>query len=128
MDKDKVLWEKAAEFHGHECGGLTIGYKAVLYAAELLGLTLTEEDQVFCVAENNSCSVDAFRALLGCTQENRNLVFNLTGKQAFTVDNQKTGQSIRLVLKEGPAGMTREESFGYFQSCEPKDMFTVEEL
>lgn len=38
MDK-KELWEKCVAFHGHECGGLTIGYKAALYAADLLELT-----------------------------------------------------------------------------------------
>ena len=32
MDENKVLWKKCVEFHGHECGGLTIGYKAALYA------------------------------------------------------------------------------------------------
>ena len=29
-------WEKCVAFHGHACGGLTIGYKAACYAAELL--------------------------------------------------------------------------------------------
>lgn len=35
---EKELWEKCAAFHGHECGSLTIGYKAALYAIKLLGL------------------------------------------------------------------------------------------
>ena len=40
MDENKALWKKCVEFHGHECGGLTIGYKASLYAIELLKLEL----------------------------------------------------------------------------------------
>ena len=40
MDENKALWKKCVEFHGHECGGLTIGYKASLYAIALLGLQL----------------------------------------------------------------------------------------
>ena len=32
-------WKKCVEFHGHECGGLAIGYKAAQYAEKLLGLT-----------------------------------------------------------------------------------------
>lgn len=32
------LWDKCKAFHGHECGGLTIGYKAALYAIKLLDL------------------------------------------------------------------------------------------
>lgn len=26
MDENRELWRKAVAFHGHECGGLTIGY------------------------------------------------------------------------------------------------------
>ena len=33
-------WNDCVAFHGHECGGLTIGYKASLYAIELLNLAL----------------------------------------------------------------------------------------
>ena len=28
LDENKELWKKAVAFHGHECGGLTIGYTA----------------------------------------------------------------------------------------------------
>ena len=28
---NKELWEKCVEFHGHECPGLAIGYKARLF-------------------------------------------------------------------------------------------------
>ena len=40
MDENKELWNKCVEFHGHACGGLTIGYKAALYALERMGLRL----------------------------------------------------------------------------------------
>ena len=43
---EKELWKKAAAFHGHVCGGLTIGYKAALYAIELLDLTFSEDEDV----------------------------------------------------------------------------------
>ena len=32
LDQNNVLWDMCANFHGHVCGGLTIGYKAALYA------------------------------------------------------------------------------------------------
>ena len=48
MDENKELWQKAADFHGHVCGGLTIGYKAALYAIKLLDITM----------ENGVCSKD----------------------------------------------------------------------
>ena len=46
MDDEKALWKKCVGFHGHECGGLTIGYKAALYAKELLDLDFSEDEQV----------------------------------------------------------------------------------
>ncbi|WP_330698447.1 FmdE family protein [Anaerocolumna sp. MB42-C2] len=44
MDNDKQLWNKCVEFHGHICGGLTIGYKAALYAIQLLDVDFSEDE------------------------------------------------------------------------------------
>ena len=99
MDK-KALWEKAVAFHGHECGGLTIGYQAALYAMELLNLTFSADEQTVCIAENDACGVDAIQVLLGCSIGRGNLLFHMTGKQAFSFYNRKTGESVRLVLKK----------------------------
>ncbi len=38
---NKELWDKCVAFHGHECPGLSIGYRAALYAAKLLDLLET---------------------------------------------------------------------------------------
>ena len=118
-------WEKCVAFHGHECGGLTIGYKAALYAAQLLELSFSDDEQVVCVSENDACGVDAIQVLLGCSIGKGNLMFHMRGKQAFSFYNRETGKSVRLVLKSKPQNMTREESFAYYQSCEPCDMFEV---
>ena len=66
LDYDK-LWEKCAEFHGHVCGGLTIGYKAALYAIELLDLSFSEDEEVVTITENDACGVDAIQVILGTT-------------------------------------------------------------
>ena len=120
-------WKDCAEFHGHECGGLTIGYKASLYAIELLELEFSQDEQVVCISENDACGVDAIQVMLGCSIGKGNLLFHMRGKSAYSFYNRKTGKSVRLVLKDGPKGMTRAESFGYYQSCEPKDMFDVKQ-
>lgn len=46
MDENRALWNKCAQLHGHECGGLTIGYKAALYAVRLLKLDLNDTEQI----------------------------------------------------------------------------------
>ena len=118
MDETRELWNKAAAFHGHVCGGLTIGYKAALYAIELLGLTFSPDEELVCVAENDACGCDAIQAILGCSVGKGNLLFHMTGKQAFSFYERKTGKSLV---------MTREESFAYYQSLAPADMFHVKE-
>ena len=120
-------WQDCVAFHGHECGGLTIGYKASLYAIELLNLEFSADEQVVCIAENDACGVDGIQVMLGCSIGKGNLLFHMRGKQAFSFYNRKTGTSVRLVLKPKREGMTREESFAYYQSCEPKDMFDVKD-
>lgn len=124
---ERELWEKCAAFHGHECGGLTIGYKAALYAIELLDLHFSDDEQVVCTTENDACGVDAIQVILGCSVGKGNLLFHLRGKQAFSFYNRTTGRSVRLVLKDRPEGMSRQESFAYYQSLAPRDMFTVKE-
>ena len=120
-------WNDCVVFHGHECGGLTIGYKASLYAIQLLNLEFSADEQVVCISENDACGVDAVQVMLGCSIGKGNLLFHMRGKQAFSFYNRKTGRSVRLVLRPRPEGMTKAESFAYYQSCEPKDMFDVKE-
>ena len=109
MDDEKALWKKCAEFHGHECGGLTIGYKAALYAKELLDLDFSEDEQVVCISENDACGVDAIQVILGCSVGKGNLLFHICGKQAFSFYDRGSGRSVRLVLKEKPREMTKAE-------------------
>lgn len=130
MDENKQLWQKAADFHGHVCGGLTIGYKAALYAIELLGIEMVDgvcsrDEEIVCITENDACGVDAIQAILSCTVGKGNLLFHMRGKQAFSFYNRKNGRSVRLVLRPAPAGMTREQSFAYYQAHEPQELFDV---
>ena len=116
-------WEDCVCFHGHACGGLTIGYKAALYAVQLLDLDFSDDEQVVCIAENDACGVDAIQVMLGCSIGKGNLLFHMRGKQAFSFYDRASGKSVRLVLKPKPEGLTREESFAYYQSCQPAKMF-----
>ena len=113
-------WQDCVAFHGHACGGLTIGYKASLYAIELLELEFSADEQVVCISENDACGVDAIQVSLGCSIGKGNLLFHMTGKQAFSFYNRATGESIRLVLKPKPLDMTPEQSKNYYfdRSCD----------
>lgn len=54
--------EAAVRFHGHLCPGLLIGYRAALLALDALGVGPSVDEDLILIAENDSCSVDAFRA------------------------------------------------------------------
>lgn len=120
-------WEKCVAFHGHSCGGLSIGYRAALYAQQLLGISFADNEETVCISENDACGVDAIQVLLGCSVGKGNLLFHMTGKQAFSFYDRRSGKSVRLVLNPKPAGMTREESFRYYQESDAETLFTVKE-
>lgn len=121
------LWDACVAFHGHACGGLTIGYKAALYAMELLHLTRAEDEAVVCIAENDACGVDAIQVILGCSVGKGNLLFHLRGKQAFAFYERNSGRSVRLVLRATPEFPRKEDKFHYLQNTLAADLFDVKE-
>lgn len=127
MDKKSML-EKACEFHGHICGGLLIGVSAVHYAMELLGIeSPSQDEEIVCVAENDSCSIDAIQSVLGCSSGKGNLFFRMRGKQAFSFFNRKTGKSFRIVLKDLEFG-SPEEKKDFMLNAHGEDIFEVKEV
>ena len=126
MNKEE-LWNQCTQFHGHVCPGLMIGFRASLYAMELLKLTFSEDEKVVCISENDTCSVDAVQAMLGCSVGKGNLLFHMRGKQAYSFYNRATGSSVRIVLNPKPCRMTREESFAYYRDSSAEELFTVKD-
>lgn len=126
MDENRELWNRCVAFHGHACPGLTIGYKAVLYAARLLDLDLSSGAQNACVAENDTCSVDAVRVLLGCTAEAGNLLLDLQDRQTFSFLNRRTGAAVCLSQNRfAPKGGTKADSLAFYQKLAPEELFEV---
>lgn len=101
-DTNRELWRKCVAFHGHECGGLAIGYQASLYAMELLDVKYSEDEELVCITENDACGVDGIQVILGCTLGKGNLLIKMRGKQAFSFYARKSGKSVRLVLRDTP--------------------------
>ena len=121
------LWKKCVEFHGHECGGLAIGYNVAMYAMKLLNLKRSDDEEVVCISECDACSVDAIQVVLGCSVGKGNLLFHLTGKFAFSFYERKSNRSVRLVLDVHDDGMTHEESRELYMNCSMEKMFAVKE-
>ena len=94
MDED---FKKAVEFHGHTCPGLAIGYRVAKYIKG--NYPRSKDEELVCIVENNSCSVDAIQALLSCTFGKGNLIFVDNGKQVFTFYSRDKGKALRVYFK-----------------------------
>lgn len=133
MIDEKKLWEDCVAFHGHACGGLTMGYKASLYVMELLDLETREETSDFrdeglvCIAENDACGVDAIQVILACSVGKGNLLFHMTGKHAYSFYRRDNGKSVRLILRDSLKKVPRAQALDYFQSLAPQELFEVKE-
>lgn len=131
------LWRKAAAFHGHECPGLAIGFKAVEAAVGELGLCADRlpaiDEELVCVTENDACGVDAIQALLGCTYGKANLIPRLRGKMAFSFyvrdDASQAVRSMRVALRPDLRGaMSREEYQAFLLATPYAELFEVGEV
>lgn len=125
MMTDERSWQKCAEFHGHMCGGLAIGYQAARYAAELLGRDFSSDEELVCVAENDACGVDAIQVMLGCSVGKGNLLFHMRGKEAYSFYDRESNKSFRLILNDVPDGV--DDSMQFFLTSDYRDLFTVKE-
>lgn len=122
---DQRLWEKSIVFHGHECPGLAIGFRACEIAKEKLGLDFSDDEELICISEIDSCPVDAIRFVAGCTEEKGNLIINRTGNAAFSFFNDDTGESVRLVLKKMTGEMTKDESKRFILEAPAEEVFSI---
>jgi formylmethanofuran dehydrogenase subunit E len=127
--------QEVVAFHGHLCPGLLIGYRAAKAAAEHLGLSASRDEELVAVVENNSCSVDAFQALLSTTFGKGNLIFHDHGKQVFTVIDRDHGRAVRVsftgdqLKQEGPDGKVDREAFARaLLSAPTEQVVTVERV
>jgi len=120
---DQKQWERAVDFHGHECPGLAIGYKACEAAIKKLNINFSKDEDIVCVTENDACGVDAVQVLLGCSFGKGNLIYRGTGKHAFSFFNRNTGESIRMILKPCDQEMEREERQAYLLNAPIEDVF-----
>ena len=94
MEED---FKKAAEFHGHVCPGLAMGYRVARYVER--HYPRSEDEELVCIAENKSCSVDAVQSLLGCTAGKGNLILVDNGKQVFTIYSRDQDRALRIYFQ-----------------------------
>lgn len=125
---DKKLWEKCVEFHGHECPGLAIGFRASEIAKEVMGIKFSTDEEIVCITENDACGVDGVQVITGCTMGKGNLIFKPTGKMAFTFISRKNNDAYRIVLKNGTKELTKEDRQKLILEGPRDEVFNIEKV
>ena len=123
---DKEKWLRAAEFHGHQCPGLAIGFKAVEAALTKRPAGAAQDEEIVCVTENDACGVDAIQVMTGCTAGKGNLIHRGTGKMAYSFFDRRSGRSLRVLKKMQPAAdeRSREEKIKYILEGPLEEIFS----
>ncbi|MEL7656706.1 MAG: FmdE family protein [Bacillota bacterium] len=119
------LFEKSAEFHGHQCPGLAIGVRAAVEAQKILGIEHSKDEEIVCISENDACGVDGIQVILGCSAGKGNLIFRIRGKQAYSFYNRNSGEEVRLVLKPLPQMENREAKQNYILEAPLTEVFEI---
>lgn len=98
-------FQKCADFHGHICRGLAIGYVAARAGLAWLRSNKALDEELVCVVETDACCIDAIQVLTGCTFGKGNLLHRDYGKMCFTFFNRESGRGVRLAMKNGSLQM-----------------------
>lgn len=76
--------KRLADFHGHLCPELVIGYRACLLAQEELAVERLWQPRLRVIMENTSSALDAVQMLTGCTLGNGRLTARDLGRHVYT--------------------------------------------
>lgn len=98
-------FKKCADFHGHVCPGLAIGYQAAKAGIAWLSENRASDEEIVAIVETDACGADAVQVLTGCTFGKGNFIYKDHGKQAFTFISRKSGRGVRIAMKPGVIGL-----------------------
>lgn len=106
---DSKDYKACADFHGHTCMGLTLGYMAAKLGLNHLAEKRAIDEELICIAETDACGCDAIQVLTGCTFGKGNFIHKDIGKMAFTFASRTSGEGVRLAMRPGVMAVPAEE-------------------
>ena len=125
---ERESWEKAAQFHGHKCPGLAIGYRACEALKDRIPTGASVDEEIVCVTENDTCAVDAVQSLLGCTLGKGNLIYKPYGKMAFSFWFRESNANVRIYFKASRnEEASREDWMNYILNAPVDELFAFGE-
>ncbi|MGB9777270.1 MAG: FmdE family protein [Anaerolineae bacterium] len=95
-----IRLKRIADFHGHLCPDLVLGYRVGQHALERLTLALMGGAWLRVIVENTTSAVDAIQHITGCTVGNQRLLVRDWGKHVYTFIHSEE-EGLRLSLRPG---------------------------
>lgn len=124
--QDPITIQDCIDFHGHVCGGVSLGYVLANFAMQQLGAV--RGDDLYARMECQNCLVDAVQCVTGCTTGKKNLEVLSGGPMALTLVRRETGKGIRAVISVTmPEGLSKAEARDHILALDPASVCTFEE-
>lgn len=123
---DEKLLQRAEEFHGHMCGGLTIGLRAGLLLKKLFGETSFRNAEIIVSTKIAACPKDGLMVVLGVRPDNRTLEINPDldcDYMGYDIIEEKT---VKITMKALPEGVGRESSMNFYREASDEEIFSWE--
>ncbi len=104
----KELLDTTTAMHRHLCPRQVLGVRMGLYAGELLGLALPQQDKrLYTIVETDGCAADGIGVAVNCWVGRRTMRIEDYGKVAATFVDTQTGVTLRLVPRPTVRGAAR---------------------
>ena len=98
MTAQNELLERSAVEHDHLCPRQVLGVRMGMYAADILGLALPQNNKrVYAFIETDGCFVDGVSTATGCTVGHRTMYVLDFGKMAATFVDTLSDRAVRIV-------------------------------
>jgi len=124
--QDPITIQDCIDFHGHVCGGISLGFVLANFAMQQLGAV--RGDDLYARMECQNCLVDAVQCVTGCTTGKRNLELIPGGPMALTLVRRETGKGVRAVISVTmPEGLSKAEAKDHILALDPASICTAEE-
>ena len=121
------LLEEAGRFHGDVCRGIEIGTRMTMAGLAAIGIADpkgADRKNLVVLVEIDRCATDAITALTGCRPGKRTMKVLDYGKMAATFVNLRTGQAMRVAMREKRADA--EEELAAITSLSDAELFNLE--
>lgn len=125
--KSGVTLEDCVRFHGHLCGGITMGYILSTFAMKQLQANSTEA--LYCRIGFQNCMADAVQCVTGCSVGKKNLEICPDGDGSMILVRRDSGKGVRVKAHfPGPKGQSPQETSQRMMAMDPAELCTVEEV